>query len=295
MSYESSATEQSHTPHWLEEKVGLELIRRLCETCYDHLKVSQLGRERGSSRRSNGRRTLNMELRKALPQVADLDLVLDPVAADEVDTAEGKELRRLLSEVSHFLDGIPLHFAQSANTRHDNEKLEAILARLGGSTTRLSEVLSSPDCISTLFTYNSEAVLTRAISVVKKFNQFLHDLKNPVFDSYELVDEPPEKTTRTSPEKESFKLRTDISNLGDTDQRCERCFKHAQAAIKAIFSRLSTCRYRETMAHHMLVQLPVVEEITSRHDCSNEFSLEIFLSSCPESSQWQEARITRIR
>lgn len=295
MSYETSATEQSHIPHWLEEKVGLDTIRLLCEKCYDLLKVSQLGTERGSSRRSNGRRTLNMELRKALPQVADLDLVLDPITADEVDTAEGKELRRLLSEVSHFLDGIPLHFAQSANTRYEDENLEAILARLRGSTTNLSEVLSSPDCISTLFTYNSEAVLTRAIIVVKNFNRFLHDLKNPVFDSYDLVDEPTEKTTTTSTEKESLKIRTDTSNLEGTDERCERCFKHAQAAIKAIFSRLSTCRYREAMAHHMLVQLPVVEEITSRHDCSNGFSLEIFLSSCPESSQWQEARITRIR
>lgn len=152
MSYETSATEQSHIPHWLEEKVGLDTIRLLCEKCYDLLKVSQLGRERGSSRRSNGRRTLNMELRKALPQVADLDLVLDPITADEVDTAEGKELRRLLSEVSHFLDGIPLHFVQSANTRYEDENLEAILARLRGSTTNLSEVLSSPASAILYFT-----------------------------------------------------------------------------------------------------------------------------------------------
>lgn len=236
-----------------------------------------------------------MELRKALPQVADLELILDPIAPDQVDTVEGKELKRLLSEVSQFLDGIPLHFVLDPNRRYDDEDLEAILARLEGSTIHLSEVLSNPDCISTLFAYNSGAVLARAINVVKEFNRFLHDLKHPVFDSYGLVDEPPENATKVPAVEKPLKLQTEMSDLKHTDERCERCFKHAQAAIKAMFSRLSTCRYRGAMVHRMLVQLPVVEEITSRHDCSNRFSLEMFLSDCPESSRWQEAQVTRIR
>lgn len=237
-----------------------------------------------------------MELRKALPQVADLRIMLDPITADEVDTSEGEELRRLLSEVSQFIDGIILHFAVDPTRRCEDEDLEAILARLRDSTTNLSEVISNPDCIEQLFVYDSTAVLTRAVDVVKEFNRFLHDLQHPIFDADDLVDEPLKNATRISKAEPQSKIRTEELGLEPTGERRERCFKHAQAAIKATFSRLSTtCRHREAMVHRMLVQLPEVEKITSRHDCSNEFALEIFLSDCPESSKWQEAQITRVK
>lgn len=236
-----------------------------------------------------------MELRKALPQVADLRIMFDPTAADEVDTSEGKELRRLLSEVSQFIDGIIIHFALDPNRRCEDEDLEAILARLRGSTTRLSEVISNPECNEKLFIYDSTAVLTRAIDVVKEFNRFLNDLQHPIFDPDDLVDEPPKKATRISTAKPQSNMRTAKRGLELTDERCERCFKHAQAAIKAMFSRLSTCRHREAMVHRMLVQLPEVEKITSQHDCANNLVLQIFLSDCPKSSNWQEAQITRVK
>lgn len=295
----------------LGESIEFGLVYELCRHCCDRLVPAQYREATGTSRRRNAARTLYFELRRVLVRLSDLRLILDlDPTDDEEDIDEGQELLR---EFCDLLDDLSHHHFHELKLGHNKQQgqgskyaqLTALWRHLKGSAAgsqQQFEVISRPghDLHPALFILPSKAETVKAIKVVKRFNGFIDQLKLSKAELDDLTGAPLMGRTPSwkAIEQSPSKRETELPPHEDprpVSKRFGDRFKHAKAAIEAMFLRLSKCSHRGRMAHHILVQLPAVEEITSQDNCNPSISLGLFLSDCPDSSQWQEARVIRVR
>ncbi|KLU89426.1 hypothetical protein MAPG_08397 [Magnaporthiopsis poae ATCC 64411] len=274
--------------NWLGESIEFRLVNRLCRLCYGRLAPPTYGRAKVTSRRRNGAKSFEIELRKALRRPSDLDLLLglDP----EDDDEDIKEAQELLCDLCVVFDSLSSHhppvWDSFLNSRQGKgmkyPKFRALLVHLEGSDTgQQIEAVSGHDANPAwrLFALLSEAHMEKTSRVLKRFNVFLDQLSLSKAEVDDLagaaVTEPPPQPPHQNPVGGGIRNR----------------FRHAEAAIKAIFSRLSKCEHNATKAHDILIQLPAVRDIISQDNRSPDSDLELFLSACADSSQWQEAQV----
>ncbi|KAL8342010.1 hypothetical protein RB598_003769 [Gaeumannomyces tritici] len=287
---------ESTEVNWLRDSIEFRLVSELCHQCCNRLAPPTSGKAKGTSRRQNKAWALGIELRKTLRRPSDLDLLLglDPTDDDE-DIREAQGVLELLCAAINNISE-PIQNPTSAPQQGQKlkyERFENLLQRLKTSDTRQQiEVISGPSLTPyrRLFVSpqagNSESV-TKAL---KELNEILDYVAEP---NANLTDIPGAAATEANLATSWTETPPQPLPQGLVRNGVQRCFRHAEVAIKAICSKLSKCEYRATKAHDILIQLPAVEHITPPNGRSPGLELELFLSVCPDSSGWQEAKVIR--
>lgn len=289
----SAISGSSQPDDGLEHSLEFCLIYDLCHLCYDRFKDHEFRPLKKTSRRRNDVRMLNIELRKALTRPADLDLLNDVVLEDEESDGDGK---KIIAKLCDLLERLAYRSApvQSEHYTLKHANLEVLMDHLEDSTVKFTDVISKTGYPSDLLSLPSNFDRTQAIKVVKQFNNFLDQIKGRMTDPCELVEAP---VTKAKPLQHMENPAAPLSGSDGSqddfisrDDGLESRYQSVRTSLRALFAELSTCSHREV--YNLLVQLPVMEKLSSREIYEKDIPLELLISHCSDSSQWIETRVT---
>ncbi|OHF02880.1 hypothetical protein CORC01_01638 [Colletotrichum orchidophilum] len=278
----SLVPQPSRTESFFAECNEFFLISELSDHCYGRLGNAQIGIAAGPFKRRNEHRILNIELRRALTQPDNIDLILDFDWFE--DNEKIVEVTKLLQDMCQLLDGLSICVAEISEQRSSDKyaNLNVVLAQIETSDTEFFQLFSGSGSSPSLFKHPSKVNRAHGIQVIKDFNRFLDQLPGSYIDSNVIIERPP-TTALVSENEPSNMISLPVYQ------------NHEEAAIKAIFSRFSRCNHQKAKGHELLVQLPTTERILSGYNQAGDFEMDLFLNACPDLSRWQEAQVMRVR
>jgi hypothetical protein len=256
------------------ESAEWRLLDGLCQQSH---RIAPLKYEnsRRTSKRKNSFRKLNIEMRKTF-QRRDLEIILDLEPEDE----QYEKVSSLLRGLCNILDrrvnpGLP-HLQQVRGVKYP--KLDALLRRLrspGGLKGKF-ELVSMSKGGTYLFSGEDADETQKRLA---EFNGFV--------DGCNLSGASLDELARTS-----SSMTIPSKHTGFNTQGFDGPFRQlAVAAFRTIFFNFSKCNHHEKIAHEVLLQLPRLDKIASDDTSNASLTLELFLTSCPVSSTWQEAQV----